>query len=148
MRILALDVGDVRIGVAASDPLGMMAHPLETIQRTGFKADLKRVIEIAEIQQASEIVAGMPLNLDGTTGPQGEKVLEFAEALRRRTRIPVVTWDERLSTVEVERVMIGADLRRDHRRREVDRLAATVILQSYLEAKRRQTNAEDSTTKA
>lgn len=137
MRLMGLDVGDKTIGVAVSDELGISASPVTVIQRTG---SLKR--EIAEIRRVVEeygierIVVGMPLMLDGTTGVQAQKVEVFAEALRRRVEIPIVMWDERLTTAEVERILIAADQSRAKRKKVIDKLAAAVILQSYMDRHR------------
>ncbi|HUV03736.1 MAG TPA: Holliday junction resolvase RuvX [Armatimonadota bacterium] len=134
MRIMGLDVGDKTIGVAVSDELGITANPVTVIQRTAsLKKDIGEVRRIAEAGGVERIVVGMPLMLDGTMGIQAEKVAGFVEALRRRVRIPVDVWDERLTTVEVERVLVEMDQSRAKRRKVIDKLAAAVILKSYLD---------------
>jgi putative holliday junction resolvase len=134
-RIIALDVGDKRIGVALSDPLGLTAEPLMVITRTAsIKADLRTVEELLQQHEVSKIVIGMPVMLAGQEGVQAGKVREFVERLSRRVRIPVVTWDERLSTVEAERLLLRADQSRSKRKQVIDKIAAAVILQGYLAA--------------
>jgi len=134
VRIMGLDVGDKTIGVAVSDELGITANPVTVIQRTAsLKKDIGEVRRIAEAGGVERIVVGMPLMLDGTMGIQAEKVAGFVEALRRRVRIPVDVWDERLTTVEVERVLVEMDQSRAKRRKVIDKLAAAVILKSYLD---------------
>ncbi|HEY7820661.1 MAG TPA: Holliday junction resolvase RuvX [Vicinamibacteria bacterium] len=136
MRCLGLDVGDKRIGVAVSDEGALIASPRETLERKGIRKDIAHLLELARREEISEILVGMPWNLDGSTGPQAEKVLRFVEALRAATDLPIVTWDERLSTVSAERALLEADLSRRKRRGAVDRVAAALILQSYLDARR------------
>lgn len=136
MRIIGLDVGDKTIGVAMSDELGITAMPVTVISRTG---SLKR--EIGEIRRMVEengvecIVVGMPFMLDGTKGIQAEKVEAFVEQLRRRLRVPIVTWDERLTTSEVERILIASDQSREKRKKVIDKMAAAVILRSYMDSR-------------
>ena len=136
MRIIGLDVGDKTIGVAMSDELGITAAPVTVISRTG---SLKR--EIGEIRRMVEengvecIVVGMPFMLDGTKGIQAEKVDAFVEELQRRLRVPIVTWDERLTTSEVERILIASDQSREKRKKVIDKMAAAVILRSYMDSR-------------
>ena len=135
-RILALDVGDKRIGIAISDELGISAQPLATLERReGFKADLNDIAKIVEEYGVSKVVVGMPMNMDGSEGEQAAKAREFAERLRRRVRIPVDTWDERLTTAQAERTLIAGDRSRAKRKEVVDQLAAALILENYLAAK-------------
>lgn len=134
MRILALDVGEKRIGVAVSDPLGMSANPLQAIHCSSLQDDMKRIQEFAAAYGVERIVVGLPLKMDGSVGPQAKKVEKFARRLRDRISLPVVTWDERLSTSQAERVLIAADVSRERRREKTDQLAAALILQSYLDA--------------
>jgi putative Holliday junction resolvase len=136
MRFMGLDVGDKRIGVALSDESALIASPRETLERRGNQKDIAHLLELARREEVSEILVGMPLKLDGSIGPQADKVSRFVEALRAATPIPITTWDERLSTVGAERAMIEADVSRAKRRGAVDRVAAALILQSYLDAKR------------
>ncbi len=136
MRYMGLDVGDRRIGVALSDESALIASPRETLERTGNKKDIAYLLELARREEVSEILVGMPWMLDGTSGPQADKVSRFVEALRASTEITITTWDERFSTVRAEQALIEADVSREKRRGVVDRVAAAIILQSYLDAKR------------
>jgi len=135
MRIMGLDVGDKTIGVALSDPLGWTAQGLEVI-RSGdnINQDLARLAEIVTEHGVEKILVGLPKNLNGTIGPQGEKVLAFIERLKEKIDLPVKTWDERLSTVAAERVLLEADVSRGKRKKVIDKMAAAVILQGYLDA--------------
>jgi putative holliday junction resolvase len=136
-RIMALDVGDKRIGVALSDELGMMAMPGTVIERSqSEKADLRAVVQLVQENDVSKVVIGIPIMLDGTSGVQADKVRAFMEKLVRRLRVPVEEWDERMTTLEAEKLLIAADRSRSERREVIDKLAATLILQSYLEAHR------------
>jgi len=132
VRLMGLDIGDRRIGVALTDEDAVLAYPLEVLERTSPDKDLGRIVEIIDQYGVERVVAGLPKTLAGEVGPQGEKVLSFLDKLRLRSAVPVVTWDERLTTVEVERLLISADMSRRRRRRVVDKLAATLILNSYL----------------
>jgi putative Holliday junction resolvase len=135
VRWLALDVGDARIGVALSDETGTLATGLPTLERVGPKKDLKALAELVRSREVSEVVVGLPRRLDGSVGPQAEKVLAFAESLRTSLRIPVHTWDERLTTVEAERTLREAGARAKERKAAVDRVAAVLILQNFLDAR-------------
>jgi len=144
MRFLGLDVGDKRIGIAVSDETALIASPRETLERSGNKKDIAHLLELARREEVSEILVGMPWKLDGSSGAQAEKVARFVEALRAATEIPIVIWDERLSTVGAERAMIEANVSREKRRGTVDRVAAALILQSYLDARRANEAAQGS----
>ncbi|SES72003.1 putative holliday junction resolvase [Natronincola peptidivorans] len=133
-RIMALDVGDKRIGVALSDLMGWTAQGLETLTRTNIKKDLQRLEEIIRANNVNKIVVGLPKNMNGTLGPQSEKVIVFAERLEKRTNIEIVYWDERLSTVSAERSLIEADVSRKKRKTVIDKVASTYILQNYLDS--------------
>jgi len=133
IRILGLDVGSVRVGVALSDPLGMTAQPLEVIQRRKVDA-FARIAELVAEHEVQRVVVGNPLRLDGDVGPAAEAIGAFIEALRERLEVPVEAWDERLSTAQAERAMIGGGVRREDRRQSIDKVAAALILQSYLDA--------------
>ena len=136
MRILGLDFGSRTCGVAVSDPLGMTAQGLETIVRreeNKLRRTLARIEELAEEYKAERIVLGLPLHMDGSMGERAEKTLLFKEQLERRLGLPVILEDERLSTVEAEEVLIEAGVRREHRKQYVDKLAAVLILQRYLD---------------
>lgn len=142
MRRLGLDYGDRRIGVAVSDAFGWTAQALEVIRRTNPEADMARIAELARAHEVEEIVVGWPKNMDGTIGPRGELSMAFAERLRERLGIPVVLWDERLSTVSAERTLLAADVSRKKRRQVVDKMAAAIILQHYLDAMTRKNGNE------
>jgi putative Holliday junction resolvase len=134
-RVLGLDLGDVRIGVAVSDPERRLAVPLGTVL-AGAPQDLKAIAALVREQEASLVVIGHPLSMSGKVGPRARQVEELAGALRSFLDVPVVLQDERLSTVEAERNLREAGVRGRDRRRSVDRAAATVILQAWLDANR------------
>lgn len=136
MRYLGLDVGDVRIGVALSDETATLASGLLTLRRVGPRKDVKAVAALVREREVGGVVVGMPWRLDGTAGPQAEKVKGFVESLRRAVDVPVVTWDERLTTVAAEDLLTDAGVRRRDRRARIDRAAATLILQGYLDSRR------------
>lgn len=133
IRILALDVGQKRIGVAVSDPLGLTAQGLEVLERRGWETDLTRLLEIARQYRVQKILVGLPRHMDGRPGALVPEILQLAQALGEALGVPVITWDERLSTREAERVLIAADVSRRRRRRVVDKMAAVLILQAYLD---------------
>lgn len=137
MRVMGLDVGDKRIGVAVSDELGIAAHPVAVIQRTGsVKKDIVELRAIIQEYGVQRIVIGMPIMMAGTVGVQAQKVEAFAVELKKRVKTPVVAWDERLTTAQVERMLIEAGQRRAARKEVIDKLAAAVILQSYLDRRK------------
>lgn len=132
-RALGIDLGDARVGVATSDDLGMLAHPLETIQvKSG--GVLKRVLELAREKSAATIVVGMPRNMDGTLGPAAEKSREFIEKLKAETTCRVVAWDERLTTVSAQRSLHEAGRKAKEHRAVIDQVAAQILLQSWLDS--------------
>lgn len=133
MRILGLDLGSRTIGIAISDELGLTAQGLKTIRRKSPEEDLKELATIISQYKIQEVVVGLPRNMDGSLGTQAEKVLQWVESFRKRTNVPVTTWDERLSTVEASRVLLEADLSRRKRKGAVDKVAAVLILQGYLD---------------
>jgi len=133
IRILALDVGEKRIGLAVSDPLGITAQGLGVLLRKDWESDLARLTELAREYRVREIVVGLPRHMDGRPGKATGEILELARALATALGVQVVTWDERLTTVEAERVLLQADVSRRRRRQVVDQLAAVLILQGYLE---------------
>lgn len=135
MRALALDHGTKRIGVAISDELGIIAQPLEFIPAEPLEKFYLRLTAILAEKQVSEIVVGMPFNMDGSTGPAAEKVERFVAELRTKVRQPIHTCDERLTTYEAENLLISAGARRKKRKQVIDKMAAAVLLQSYLDAK-------------
>ena len=138
-RWMGLDYGAKTVGVAVSDPLHLTAQGLETIQRER-EAKLRRTYaRIEELIQAYEvclIVVGLPKNMNNTLGERAEKAQAFSEEIRRRTGLPVVLWDERLTTMEAERILMEAQVRRENRKQHLDRMAATLILQSYMDAEK------------
>lgn len=141
-RILALDVGERRIGVAVSDPLGMIAQSVGLIEHVGWGPDVAKVCEIADRYQTRSVLCGLPLNMDGSAGGQRKRVRAFAKKLEN-AGFTVSFWDERLTTVTAERALIEGGVRRAARKRLVDKTAAAVILQAYLDAgmlRRGQTN--------
>ncbi len=135
-RILALDVGSRRIGLAVSDPLGITAQGLETLQRKNKRTDLEKLEVVIRRYQVQELVVGLPLRMSGAAGVQSERMTLFAEELRRRFQIPVHLWDERLTSAEANRLLRQADLSIQQRARAVDRMAAVLILQNFLESRR------------
>jgi putative Holliday junction resolvase len=136
MRALGLDVSDRRIGLALSDETGLLASPLATLARVSPRRDANTVVALARQHEVGTIVVGLPLHLDGRVGPQAQKILAFVAALRARTRVPVVTQDERLTTVEAEQILSTSRRSRAARQTIVDQVAAVVILQEYLDHQR------------
>lgn len=135
-RIMGLDVGDKTIGVAVSDLMGLTAQGVKTIKRVGKKKDIEVLKEIIKERQVNKIVSGLPKNMNGTLGPQGEKVIKFCELLEEETGIKIEYWDERLSTVAAERTLIQGNVRRENRKGVIDMVAAVIILQGYLDRQR------------
>jgi putative Holliday junction resolvase len=133
MRILALDHGTKRIGVAVSDELKMIATPLEYIPAAPFADFLARLNEIIREKEAELILIGMPRNMDGSYGPAALKVQEFVAVLKDALTIPIKTLDERLTTVQAQKFLIQGNVRRDKRKEKVDKTAAALLLQSYLD---------------
>ena len=133
MKILGLDYGDRKIGVAVSDAFGWTAQGLEVIVRRDDEEVLQRLGTIVREHGVEEFVLGMPKNMNGTIGPRGELSKAFAETLKQTFGLPVHLWDERLSTVSAERTLLEADVSRKKRRQVVDKMAATIILQTYLD---------------
>ena len=132
-KLLGLDLGSKTIGVAVSDALRYTATPLETIARTKFTADAARLLDLIEQNVAVALVLGLPLNMDGSEGPRAQSTRAFARNLAQKTPLPILFWDERLSTSAVTRMLIEADARRDRRAEVVDKLAASYILQGFLD---------------
>ncbi|MDQ7018303.1 MAG: Holliday junction resolvase RuvX [Robiginitomaculum sp.] len=131
--LLGLDPGSKTIGIAVSDGARIAATPLETVKRTKFKADAERVFSLYDNRQCVGIVVGMPINMDGTSGPRAQSVRAFAANLLQVRDVPLVFWDERLSTVAVERTLLAADTRRSRRKEVIDKMAAAYILQGALD---------------
>ena len=133
MRLLGLDVGDRTIGLALSDESATLASGLRTLRRSGLKKDLRELADLAREHEVGEVVVGLPRSLDGSEGPQARKVLAFVDALRKAVNVPVATWDERFTTVAAEQALIEGGVSRGRRKGLVDKVAAILILQNYLD---------------
>jgi putative pre-16S rRNA nuclease len=134
MRILALDYGTKRVGVALSDELQMIAQPLEFIPAEPFEAFLERLNQLLDENEVELILVGMPRNMNGTYGPAAEKTQEFVENLKCEVSVPIKTWDERLTSAQANRLLIAGGVRRQQRKQKVDKTAAAILLQSYLDS--------------
>lgn len=135
-RILALDVGSRTIGMAVSDPLGITAQGLETLRRKNKREDFAALAEVIGRYEIREIVVGYPLHMSGRVGAQSQKTADFAQELRKRFELPVQLWDERLTSAEANRILRQSEISIRKRSKAVDRMAATLILQSFLENRR------------
>lgn len=133
-RALGLDVGDKTVGLALSDALGITAQGLDTVRRTSLQADLAAVAAVCGENSVEVLVVGLPLNMDGTEGPRAEKSRRFGDALAAKVGLPVEYQDERLTTVQAERVLLEANVSRQKRKKVIDKLAAQVILQGWMDA--------------
>jgi len=140
--MLGLDVGDRTIGVAVSDPTGLIASPVETIKRESNKQSIARIVELIVDTTSEKLVVGMPKNMNGTIGPQGEKTVAYVKQLEKKLKyserlkgkeIEIIMWDERLTTKAAERTLIESEMRREKRKEVIDQLAAVYILQGYLD---------------
>ncbi len=134
MRILALDPGTKRIGVAISDELKLIAQPVEFISAEPFAAFLERLKTLLQEREVELILVGMPRNMDGSYGPAALKVEAFVAALRNAVTVPIRTWDERLTSAQANRLLIQGNVRRQKRKEKVDQTAAAILLQSYLDS--------------
>ena len=143
MRSLALDIGDKWIGVALSDPHGILASPLTIIERQDMTADIAAIIDIATHKEVARIIVGLPRSMNGNIGAQAEKVQSFTEELARRTKVPVEFRDERLTSVSAQRLMHEASAGKMKKRAKDDAIAAAIILQSYLDESTPQANEND-----
>lgn len=132
-RIMGLDVGDRTIGVAISDPLLLTAQGLKTIKRQNNQNDMESIKNIIEEYNINKIVVGFPKNMNNTIGPQGEKVLNFVDKLKGKFKLEIILEDERLTTMAAERTLIEGDMSRKNRKKVIDKVAATYILQTYLD---------------
>jgi len=132
-RLMGLDLGTKTIGLALSDIMRTIATPLQTIRREKFSTDIKILLQLAKEQDVSALVIGMPFNLDGSEGPRAQATRAFARNLGQHTGLPLVFWDERLSTVAVERTLLEADASRKRRAEVIDKMAAAYILQGALD---------------
>ena len=146
MRILGLDVGDRRIGVAVSDELALFAQGLLVLERRGLAADLAALQAVMSDHDVGRVVVGMPRNMNGSYGPQADKTAAFIDRLERSCNLPCLAWDERLTTQQAERLLIAANQRRNKRKAVRDKIAAQLILQSYLDYQR--TTTERSSIQA
>lgn len=134
MRVLGLDIGDKTIGIAISDPLGYTAQGITTIRRKSEAMDIEELKKICKEYTVDTIVSGLPKNMNNSIGPQGEKVIKLCEVIKENIQVPIIMWDERLTTVAANRAMLEADLSRAKRKKIVDKVAATYILQGYLDS--------------
>ncbi len=134
MRILAIDHGTKRMGLALSDETALIAQPLEFVPAEPFSGFLERLKQLIKEKQIEQIIVGMPRNMDGSYGPAALKVQEFVAVLKDALAIPIRTWDERLTSAQANRFLIEANVRRSERREKVDKMAAAILLQSYLDA--------------
>ena len=137
-RVIALDVGDVRIGVAVSDPTGTIAQPLEVYRRVGYGPDSRYVKALCDKYETNQVLLGLPLNMDGTLGGQAQKAQDFGRVLEEKQGLEVFYQDERMTTVTAENVLIGGNVRREDRKLYVDKLAAAVILEQWLASQSQQ----------
>jgi putative Holliday junction resolvase len=133
---LALDFGDRRIGMALSDVLGLTARPLMTLTRTTWERDLRAIGDVIREHEVCRIVVGLPLDMDGRRGTRARLTEAFMEKLKGATRLPVIPWDERLTTVQAERILLEGDVSRARRRQVIDQVAAVIFLQAYLDSRR------------
>src|SRR4030042_230028 len=140
MRTMGVDIGSHTIGIAVSDELGITAQGLKTLKRKSMREDFKEIATIIRQFEVEKIVVGLPKKMDGTLGTQAEIVLKWIKALKDEIPVPVVSWDERLSTVGASKVLLEADLSRRKRKKVIDKLAAVLILQGYLDQSRRTNN--------
>ena len=135
-RIMGLDVGDKTIGVALSDPMFLIANPLETIKRKKASLDINRLVELINEYDIEKIVVGLPKNMNNSIGPQSMKVMSFVDLLKKQTDREIVYQDERMTTLQSERVLIDMDVRRENRKEHIDKIAASFILQTYLDGRK------------
>jgi len=135
MRTIGLDYGRVRIGIAVSDPMGIVASGRESLQVKDVPSAVARIAELAKENEAGLIVVGLPLNMNGTESPMSKEATAFAEQLKAQSGIPVKMWDERMTSLQVERELVFLDVSRAKRKKINDMLAAQIILQSYLDSK-------------
>ncbi|WP_036728475.1 MULTISPECIES: Holliday junction resolvase RuvX [Peptoniphilus] len=134
-KILGLDIGDKWIGVAVSDLLGITAQPLVTIKRESNKQAYEDIYNLIKENNIAKVVVGLPKNMNNTLGPQSEKVLKFSEKLKNKYGVEIIYIDERMTTISANRILIEGEVRRENRKQYVDKIAATYILQTYLDSK-------------
>ncbi len=135
-RILGVDFGTKRIGLALSDPLGFTAQGLQTLAVENKRKTLEFLAKLCKDHGVDEVVVGLPVNMNGTMGPKAQETMDWVQKLKTTLKVPIHTWDERLTSREADRWMVGAGLSRRKQKQESDRMAATIILQSFLESKR------------
>jgi putative Holliday junction resolvase len=146
MRVMALDVGDRNIGIAISDALLLTAQSRPTLRRKDLQSDLEAIRQLSKKNEVHEIVVGQPLHMDGRESPQSQKVARFAEELKKTVGVPIVFWDERLTSFEAEQRLQEMGLNWRQRRAEIDKIAALIILQNYLDAHSSLKRKPDSAT--
>ncbi|MFT3706735.1 MAG: Holliday junction resolvase RuvX [Archangium sp.] len=144
MRALGLDLGTKTIGLAVTDELGITAQGITTLERRGPRKDLEALIETAQQYGVDRFVIGLPLNMDGSEGPRAEATRKFGAGLESESKLPVIYWDERLTTVAAHRMLLEADVSRKKRKEVVDQIAAVLILQGWLDAQKPKSALEDS----
>lgn len=137
MRAMGLDVGTKTVGVAVADELGLTAQPITVIRRSNLKADLSELIRLAQDREVDRFVIGLPLNMDGSEGPRAQATRKFGDALAKASNLTIIYQDERLTTVAAERSLLEADVSRSKRREVIDQVAASLILQGWLDAQPR-----------
>ncbi|WP_308654334.1 Holliday junction resolvase RuvX [uncultured Anaerococcus sp.] len=135
-RVMGLDVGNKTIGVALSDPMFLLANALETIKRKKASTDIERIKEIVEENDVNLIVVGLPKNMNNTIGPQAMRVISFVDLLKKQVDVEVVYEDERMTTIQSEAVLMDMEVRRENRKKYIDKIAATFILQTYLDRRK------------
>ncbi|MFD0588236.1 Holliday junction resolvase RuvX [Paenibacillus sp. GCM10027627] len=135
MRVMGLDYGDRNIGVAVSDAFQWTAQGLTVVKKRRDGGEMDRIAELVKEHEVSQVVVGLPKNMNGSIGPRGEICIAFAEHLGQKLELPVHLWDERLTTVAAERTLLEADVSREKRKLVIDKMAATLILQNYLDSK-------------
>jgi len=137
MRILGLDVGSKTIGIAVSDELNLIAQGVTTLKRKGKRLDIKELLRMIEEFKVEKVVVGLPKNMNGSLGPSAKMVLSLVEELKKFVDLPIITWDERLSTVAAQKALLEADVSRKKRKQVIDKVAALLILQGYLDSQTR-----------
>ncbi len=140
MRILGLDVGSKTIGVAVSDELNLIAQGVTTLKRKGLRLDIEDLLRMIEEFKVEKVVVGLPKNMNGSLGPSAKMVLSLVEELKKFVDLPIITWDERLSTVAAQKALLEADVSRKKRKQVIDKVAALLILQGYLDSQTRMEN--------
>lgn len=134
---MGLDVGEKRIGIALSDEMGWTAQAHSVLTRTNLEEDLQKIIDICKENEVTEIVVGLPKNMNGTLGPKAIEIQEFGDSLKKASSLPIIFYDERLSTVSAEKLLIKADVSRQKRKQVIDKIAAANILQTYLDGRKK-----------